>query len=126
MGFVSQLVTLIWLIVEQSAVEQPVQTRLGLSGVPGTGRAGPGERSRGAELGMSSGCPEAELGCLTCTFVTLGCIQRLPIQKPGGWNCRGLKDGVSGRFCRWSSTVTSLLPQHTPVWLTRWGWIKPK
>lgn len=59
MGFVSQLVTLIWLIVEQSAVEQPVQTRLGLSGVPGTGRAGQGlERgARRAELGMSSGCP---------------------------------------------------------------------
>lgn len=49
MGFVSQLVTLIWLIVEQSAVEQPVQTRLGLSGVPGTGRAGPGERSWGEQ-----------------------------------------------------------------------------
>lgn len=59
MGFVSQLVTLIWLIVEQSAVEQPVQTRLGLSGVPGTGRAGPGERSRASrardELGMPRG-----------------------------------------------------------------------
>lgn len=52
MGFVSQLVTLIWLIVEQSAVEQPVQTRLGLSGVPGMGRAVPGARD---ELGMSSG-----------------------------------------------------------------------
>lgn len=61
MGFVSQLVTLIWLIVEQSAVEQPVQTRLGLSGVPGMGRAVPGARD---ELGMSSGCPKAVLGSL--------------------------------------------------------------
>lgn len=75
MGFVSQLVTLIWLIVEQSAAEQPVQTRLGLSGVPGTGRAVPG---------MSSGCPKAALGSLSCTFVTLDSIQRLRIQKPGG------------------------------------------
>lgn len=52
MGFVSQLVTLIWLIVEQSAVEQPVQTRLGLSGVPGMGRAVPGARD---EPGMPQG-----------------------------------------------------------------------
>lgn len=52
MGFVSQLVTLIWLIVEQSAAEQPVQTRLGLSGVPGVGRAVPGARD---EPGMPQG-----------------------------------------------------------------------
>lgn len=52
MGFVSQLVTLIWLIVEQSAAEQPVQTRLGLSGVPGMGRAVPGARD---EPGMPQG-----------------------------------------------------------------------
>lgn len=70
MGFVSQLVTLIWLIVEQSAVEQPVQTRLGLSGVPGTGRAW-GERV-GAGAGRAWDAPEAVLGSLTCTFVTLG------------------------------------------------------
>lgn len=56
MGFVSQLVTLIWLIVEQSAVEQPVQTRLGLSGVPGTGRAW-GER-----VGAGAGRARDELG----------------------------------------------------------------
>lgn len=35
MGFMSELVTLIWLIVEQSAVEQPVQTRFRSGGVPG-------------------------------------------------------------------------------------------
>lgn len=56
MGFVSQLVTLIWLIVEQSAAEQPVQTRLGLSGVPGMGRAVPGARDGlGDELRMPRG-----------------------------------------------------------------------
>lgn len=46
MGFMSELVTLIWLIVEQSAVEQPVQTRFQITRVPGTGRALPGERRR--------------------------------------------------------------------------------
>lgn len=46
MGFMSELVTLIWLIVEQSAVEQPVQTRFQITRVPGTGRALPGEQRR--------------------------------------------------------------------------------
>jgi len=46
MGFMSELVTLIWLIVEQSAVEQPVQTRFQMAGVPGMGRALPGEQPR--------------------------------------------------------------------------------
>lgn len=87
MGFVSQLVTLIWLIVEQSAVEQPVQTRLGLSGVPAMSRAVPG-------AGMSWGCPKAELGSLTCTFVTV--ISARPKNpKSCGWNWPGLEDGVS-------------------------------
>lgn len=46
MGFMSELVTLIWLIVEQSAAEQPVQTRFQITRVPGMGRALPGERRR--------------------------------------------------------------------------------
>lgn len=44
MGFLSELVTLIWLIVEQSAVEQPVQTRFQSTRVPGMGRALPAPR----------------------------------------------------------------------------------
>lgn len=53
MGFMSELVTLIWLIVEQSAVEQPVQTRFQIAGVPGTGRALPREQPRLRGLGRT-------------------------------------------------------------------------
>lgn len=56
MGFMSELVTLIWLIVEQSAVAQPVQTRFRSGGCrAGHGGAGDalarGSLARGSSRG---------------------------------------------------------------------------
>lgn len=75
MGFMSELVTLIWLIVEQSAVEQPVQTRFQTAGVPGTGRAlpreQPGLRGLGRTGSRESGQSTLLPGMLLLTDLSL-------------------------------------------------------
>lgn len=133
MGFLSELVTLIWLIVEQSAVEQPVQTRFQSTRVPGMGRALPAPRGcrwdgmdAGAEgdeqstplpaacRGQGWVCTQspctavATLGNLTCKFVPVELIPSLP----RGFSCACLGWEEQDVASVWSRSSSLCLEQR--------------